>query len=355
MSIKALVKTYTQEHLSVFKTISEQVRGQVDQTIALIQHDFKFFGRYENGWPIREMIGTYLGNESRRLNRWQREERAWEDAEMDIDSDTDPPRAPTRPAKRKNLAVEEDVSDNPPKVKKTVQSPKCIDEERSCETYFVLEKTPVKAKPAKKEKKTLAKVTVTFEEDEDFPQKIPVKGKVLQLNPRFPQRRRSKAASDADEETPKKLKRKGHSKKTDEDNDDSHDHDQDNNDTEPTIPSLTWDDLPSRCPTVECTDRLPKLPVPRILTMFNRLQCTKKPKNILKASGYYLLQLEICQAITLEKRRIAIQRLGTDRCWPESIDFDDVNFKIRNMSALILNLIRNLYLRVVSGTLFSSQ
>lgn len=90
---------------------------------------------------------------------------------------------------------------------------------------------------------------------------------------------------------------------------------------------LEWKDLPQRCPCVPCSDSLPKDPVPKILALFERARELKKAiAKAPKTKGLHFLYAEICQAISLEKRRTAISTLGRQRRWPTVIDPDDIYY-----------------------------
>jgi hypothetical protein len=51
--------------------------------------------------------------------------------------------------------------------------------------------------------------------------------------------------------------------------------------------------------------------------------------------------LEICQAITLHKRRHSISRLGQQRRWPQEIDWNEVRSRIFTMKDTIVGLFRS--------------
>ncbi|KAJ6457508.1 hypothetical protein C8R47DRAFT_1247231 [Mycena vitilis] len=103
---------------------------------------------------------------------------------------------------------------------------------------------------------------------------------------------------------------------------------------------LTWNDLPKNCPATMCSDRLPSEPVPRILSLFNRLR-TLTDTGGPSAKGVYFIHLEICQAITLEKRRKTILRLGKERRWPEEMDWDSIQYRIAAFKPEIVRLFKN--------------
>ncbi|KAJ7442905.1 hypothetical protein B0H11DRAFT_2093324 [Mycena galericulata] len=87
------VKRYIQEYLSVFRPISEQDRGRVDQMIKIIQHDIPFFRKFADGWCIRDIARIWLSNEQTR-RRTDLEAEAKEHKESDAETETETP--PTR-------------------------------------------------------------------------------------------------------------------------------------------------------------------------------------------------------------------------------------------------------------------
>ncbi|KAJ7671303.1 hypothetical protein DFH06DRAFT_1365968 [Mycena polygramma] len=106
--------------------------------------------------------------------------------------------------------------------------------------------------------------------------------------------------------------------------------------------SLTWEDLPKACPATMCSDRLPSIPVPRILALFNRFKILTDA-NGPSAKGAALVQLEICQAITLEKRRKTISRLGEQRRWPKAIQWDDILYRMAAFKEDIYQLLKDIW------------
>lgn len=102
---------------------------------------------------------------------------------------------------------------------------------------------------------------------------------------------------------------------------------------------LTWAELPKRCPAAFCSDFLPRIEVPKILAMFNRERDLKEElhKNP-KAKGLHLLHLELCHAITVEKRRKYFTKLGEQRRWPIILDLEDVFLRVFKLQDKIMEL-----------------
>ncbi|KAJ7937965.1 hypothetical protein B0H13DRAFT_2302056 [Mycena leptocephala] len=97
----------------------------------------------------------------------------------------------------------------------------------------------------------------------------------------------------------------------------------DSDEIDDTSTLLTWDDLPSRClllsaPTKALTD-------------------AGGPK----AKGSAFINLEICSVITREKRRETVLRLGRQRRWPDTIDWNDIQYRISDLKSSILGLFKD--------------
>ncbi|KAJ7786738.1 hypothetical protein B0H14DRAFT_3506468 [Mycena olivaceomarginata] len=90
---------------------------------------------------------------------------------------------------------------------------------------------------------------------------------------------------------------------------------------------LAWADLPTTCPSVFCSHPLPATPVPRLLTLFQRAHDLEKIGGP-QAKGLALTHLEICSAITFERRCSVVVALGKRRNWPATIDWGDVCTRI---------------------------
>ncbi|KAJ7871079.1 hypothetical protein B0H13DRAFT_2350087 [Mycena leptocephala] len=60
--LSRLVRSYTNEYLPTGKTISQQEKPKLEKTIKLIQHELKYFQRFQGAWPIKALIKQYLQN-----------------------------------------------------------------------------------------------------------------------------------------------------------------------------------------------------------------------------------------------------------------------------------------------------
>jgi hypothetical protein len=103
---------------------------------------------------------------------------------------------------------------------------------------------------------------------------------------------------------------------------------------------LTWKELPTHCPAALCSDRLPSEPVNAILSLFNKKKGLTDAGGP-TAKGAAFTELEICQAITLHKRRHSISRLGQQRRWPQEIDWNEVRDRIFSMKDRIVDLFQS--------------
>ncbi|KAK7034829.1 hypothetical protein R3P38DRAFT_2771898 [Favolaschia claudopus] len=70
--------------------------------------------------------------------------------------------------------------------------------------------------------------------------------------------------------------------------------------TETPQAALTWDTLPKTCPSVMCSDALPREPVAKILSLFEKRRAQQK----LGDKGVRIIEPEICTAITTERRSV---------------------------------------------------
>ncbi|KAJ7822045.1 hypothetical protein B0H13DRAFT_2376895 [Mycena leptocephala] len=114
---------------------------------------------------------------------------------------------------------------------------------------------------------------------------------------------------------------------------------EDDEDNPPPI-LLTWKELPTHCPAALCSDCLPSEPVNAILSLFNKKKGLTDAGGP-TAKGAAFTELEICQAITLHKRRHSISRLGQQRRWPQEIDWNEVRDRIFSMKDRIVDLFQS--------------
>lgn len=95
-----------------------------------------------------------------------------------------------------------------------------------------------------------------------------------------------------------------------------------------------------------CNDLVPAYPVPRILSLFQRLQrliAEDGPKAGISdmPQGVGITHAEICSAITEESRRGALLKIGETRRWPEIIDWSDVQYRLSQMDEELIDLCTN--------------
>ncbi|KAJ7855393.1 hypothetical protein B0H13DRAFT_1903143 [Mycena leptocephala] len=94
-----------------------------------------------------------------------------------------------------------------------------------------------------------------------------------------------------------------------------------NNDEDvPLAIELTWKELPTHCPAA---DRLPSQPVDKILSLFNKKKALTKAGGP-TAKGVAFTAVEICQAITIQKRRDSVLRLAESTFKMKELDASPV-------------------------------
>ncbi|KAF7368974.1 hypothetical protein MVEN_00223800 [Mycena venus] len=366
-----MVKRYIHEYLSVFKPISQQDKGRVALMIIKIQRDIPYFQQFEEGWPIHDITRMYLSNEqTRRRTDIKAEKLACgeeSDAEEqpqrkgkkkaqvsfavpetdmeETDADTDGGRKRKMPLKKVTHTILSDDDDDDdldlllkptkvpitPKTKaKPAQSPK---KDGECGEYMISvfahrSLTLWAKKPSKS-------VNTTYTSDaegsndnaglEDKENHSPAKSAKLSS------KKSNTATATADDTivppalTPPPSHRK----------------------TQTANPLLTWADLPRNCPAVLCTHPLPATPVPAILSLFQR-QKNLVEANGPKATGVSFIDLEICQAISIARRRHFVMQTGEARGWPATID--PFNIRTRIFSEPIHSEILSLILKPATLT-----
>ncbi|KAJ7340616.1 hypothetical protein DFH08DRAFT_938526 [Mycena albidolilacea] len=82
-----IVKDYTHEYLSVHKTISQQNRMRLDEAIAIIGKEFKYFGKFEGFWPTRRNNDSELEKKAEASDRAGATITELEAATVDSDED----------------------------------------------------------------------------------------------------------------------------------------------------------------------------------------------------------------------------------------------------------------------------
>ncbi|KAJ7809798.1 hypothetical protein B0H14DRAFT_3758866 [Mycena olivaceomarginata] len=341
---RRIVKCYIHEYLSVNSPISQQETGAVARMVAKVQQDLPYFAQFEHGWPIRDITRIYLSNEQTRRGRdKEAEARAYPGAQPT----TTQPSTTTKTVKKKKAVVfidtdnddASDEEDEPLSKKKPLPKKKVVKTVRS-ETE----------EDSDKEDDADQNVDADYIDDVDMhesdsdlellvnrPTMPPIKtpktflGDIMDIseppqNDKKSKKRKAVELPALPGSPAKKTKIKQSVK-------------QDPTLTPPPsakpsakvsktvkIP-LAWADLLTTCPSVFCSHPLPATPVPRLLTLFQRAHDLEKIGGP-QAKGLALTHLEICSAITFERRRSVVVALGKRRNWPATIDWGDVCTRI---------------------------
>jgi hypothetical protein len=105
-------------------------------------------------------------------------------------------------------------------------------------------------------------------------------------------------------------------------------------------PTITWSDLPSICPTVMCDEELPDQPNARILSLFVKRQELIEEVGR-SGAGVAFLDLQICAAITQEKRQHQVAALGHQNKWPHIIDYSTLPARILKLRKQVMKIIKD--------------
>ncbi|KAJ7028200.1 hypothetical protein C8F04DRAFT_1237718 [Mycena alexandri] len=333
-----IVKRYVHEKLLVSKSISKQDRGQVARVIANVQKDFPFFKKFEDGWPIHDMIRVYLSNEQTRARRDVEAELEYDDNSDSIllsdnnshavDSTTNPKNTTTKPPAKVTFAGSDGEDQAEDEEEPLPPSKKAISFPRKKQKNIVLSEPEDSdgddlaqlIASSGKAKKELKKSKPTNEDDEDENKAKVDTTASKSVIPKTPKlRQKSTAAKSFPTPPPSKPKLETN-----------------------TNSPLMWKDLPLHCPAAECSDKLPPKPIPSVLALFNKLQ-TLESSDGPNAKGSHLIQLQICLAITREKRREPLARLGDTRRWPTAFDYNDLSHRIFALKPEMESLITSSY------------
>ncbi|KAJ7833826.1 hypothetical protein B0H14DRAFT_3710134 [Mycena olivaceomarginata] len=341
-----IVKDYTHEYLSVHKTISQQNRMRLDEAIAIIGKEFKYFGKFEGFWPTRRNNDSALEKKAEASDRAGATITELEAATVDSGGDEEnldtnnaepltPKPNPPRSKRPKPLRVDsddEEVTAVPEKKKRTANS----DDEPTADT----ERKP------KKEAKSNRAVT---SDDEDA---------AAEPQPRGKKTNRKTADSDdediaADPEPQRKRKK---NKPADSDYEDAAKEPEPKSKTKrkanaevvkreklanPVIPPasssnlsprprLSWSDLPPGCPLTDCLEDLPKKINARILSLYSSRQILIDEGGLF-APGVYFFDQQICAAIRQEEHKDQYHELGRKQNWPENINFFSAYKRVLHM------------------------
>jgi hypothetical protein len=89
-----------------------------------------------------------------------------------------------------------------------------------------------------------------------------------------------------------------------------------------------------------CEEELPEVPNARILSLFVKRQ--ELIADVGRSGpGIAFLELQICAAITQEKRRDQVAALGHQNKWPQDIDYSTLPGRILKLRKEVLNIIKN--------------
>jgi len=89
-----------------------------------------------------------------------------------------------------------------------------------------------------------------------------------------------------------------------------------------------------------CKDRLPEPPNSNILALFQKRQDLLDSGGP-SAPGIHVQTMHICCAIAGEKARVRILRLGSEKRWPEIINFSSFHACILAHERTVLKMLKN--------------
>ncbi|KAF8218209.1 hypothetical protein K438DRAFT_1796499 [Mycena galopus ATCC 62051] len=334
-----IVKRYVHEYLSVFMPLSKQKSGYEARMIAKIKQEVPFFKKFENGWPIHEIARIYLSNEQTRRRA---------DLDEENEAYTEPDTESSAQVKKNRVTFatdnEEEEADNegegevkskiivkkwfPSKQRSTViLSDDDTESDDSSDLDRLLRPSAPAIKPHKvtpASKVCASYLAVYFAKSSQLQQKSKTKEnkppsglkRKMDNKAEMPASKKAKLAPAKTLITPPPSTKK----------------------TSNTV--LAWSDLPNCCPAALCNDHLPAVPVPRILSLFQKHQ-NLLDKGGPRAKGLAFTELELCHAITTETRRTHMLDLGKTRGWPTKISAKDIRDRIFTapLNAELLDLI----------------
>ncbi|KAJ7667304.1 hypothetical protein B0H17DRAFT_1142793 [Mycena rosella] len=373
-----MIKQNIQVHLFISRPLSKQEKGKVARLIALTQKKILFLRKFEGGWPIRDIVRTYLSNEQTRRRRdIEAEQAACPDPDasrLSDDEDSVSVLKKTKTKKKHTVKFAQDDAD---------------DEEGWMTdgdglTEFEPDVTKVKAtkvrsapkpKPISQKDKRAVVSDEEDNEDEDEDTDLLNLTNRLDKNPKTPTKLKNKltaptpppttkqptAASKGKPPCAESPKNRNSSEVIEKElaaaaskkrklnsglpADDASPTDSTPTSQKSAAKPLIWRKLPRHCPT-DCGDPLPAEFVPRILSLFGKranLIAKGGPKvgvtNIQK--GLSFVEAEICWAIKQERRRDAVLLKGARRGWLETIEWMGVRDRIFDMRDAIEDLFRS--------------
>ncbi|KAJ7026056.1 hypothetical protein C8F04DRAFT_1298347 [Mycena alexandri] len=301
-----IVKDRVHQELDVSTTISKQDKTRVDATVIKIGKIAPYFRRFAGLWPVRNMIRTYLLNMQNRRRTDLESEKEWtEDNANGVDPDEEEREGDADEDKQAE-ADDEDVDEQSGEEDATGKGEgegEYSDEEDEEISILAKRKAPVSAPKTTKA--------------------------ALKNNTASGQKRKA-ADPPADASAAKKHKPAPSTPKRS----------PPSRAKNPTAKVLTWADVPAECPAVLCEDDLPAEQNDRLLALFQRLEdlCFNVGPQ---GRGVSLLHLEICAAITEEKKKANYLRIGAHNEWPLDIDFAAVVPRILELKETVLDMFRD--------------
>ncbi|KAJ7456341.1 hypothetical protein B0H11DRAFT_2321607 [Mycena galericulata] len=328
-----LVRYYSNRFLKTGKTISQQDPATLEKVIVLIKKEFKYFQRFQGGWPIRDFIKQHLANNTDKFKRAVRQERDaeaedpddWDDEDETLSEEDEESGANDNEGADSDegdalisFNADEDIGsehlDEPePGEYKSLDEDGVemlnFDEEGSVPS------TPVKGKKALKNvhdsgvKENIPPAASSGKKIPSRPRrKLPPKSSMFTSpSPQEVIQPQTEGTDTAQENPALPIKKKKLGK------------DSDSRSVAPT----TRVDIPDICPGNYCKDVVPADLPPSVLALF-----AQKPDLVDKdgptAPGCAQLTKQICQAIKTEIMYSRHLTQAKDAGWPISIDFDEL-------------------------------
>ncbi|KAK7015223.1 hypothetical protein R3P38DRAFT_2786753 [Favolaschia claudopus] len=304
-----MVKRFTYEHMSNFEAYGLQSKQKAQQMLIKVQEGIPYFRQFENAWAAKEIARTFLGGEQKRRRKDDAEEEAaWakEQAELEEEPSSKRFKLPTS-SKSKSKATQKRISKR--KIMESsseseddaaVLSPGPDDDDTDWEDIEEEDDSSdvkqVRMVDANEQGQFPANDNQTVDENdqeylpdnEDDPREFHDHVMIVdEKENRAPSPPSSTAAGAQTLATPAKKVDKGkgraHTAQVSRAARNKHA-------TETPEAALTWDTLPKTCPSVMCTDTLPREPVAKILSLFEKRRAQQK----LGDKGLRIIELEIC-------------------------------------------------------------
>ncbi|KAK7029271.1 hypothetical protein R3P38DRAFT_3189601 [Favolaschia claudopus] len=325
-----MVKRFTYEHMSNFEAYGLQSKQKAQQMLIKVVIRLLTFRHIREAYLKQEIARTFLGGEQKRRRKDDAEEEAaWakEQAELEQEPSSKRPKLPTsskskskatqkRISKRKIVESSSDSEDDA-----EVLSPGPDDDDTDWEDIEeeddssdvkqvrMVDANEQEQFPAKDDETVDENDREYFPDNDDDPREFNDHVMIVdEKENRAPTPASPAAAGVQTLATPAKKIDKGkgraHNAQVSRAARNKHA-------TETPEAALTWDTLPKTCPSVMCTDTLPREPVAKILSLFEKRRAQQK----LGDKGLRIIELEICIAITTERRKGAVFAMGQRRQW----------------------------------------